>query len=109
MVGGYADLLVAEESLLSLRRPQQTMQPARGRRIRETKVNQKPGPVLVVTPDPSLSISCFTSAKSAISIANAIRVNNVAKNESKDARSVTVMWVENAQRNAANVTPVATG
>jgi len=77
--------------------------------MREAKVNQKPGPVLVTVPAPSLSISCFTSAKSAISIRNAIKLNAAAKNASKDAMRVTTTWVESEARNAINVTAAATG
>jgi len=68
----------------------------------------EPGPVLVVIPDPSLFISCLRSAKSAISMANAMRVNNAAKNASKDAIRVTTRWVEREKRNAKNMTTVAT-
>jgi len=77
--------------------------------MRETKVIQKAAPGLVVIPVPSLFTSCWTSAKSAISMANAIRVNSAAKNASRDAIRVTTKWVESAKRNAKNVTTVATG
>jgi len=77
--------------------------------MRETKVNQKPGPGLVVTPVPILSTLCLTSPKSAISMANAIRVNVAAKNASKDAIRVMTKWVESPKRNAKNMTMVATG
>lgn len=75
----------------------------------EAKVIQKPGAVLVVMPVPNLSISCLTSTKKAMSMANAIRVNNAAKNENKEAKSVRVIWVESESRNAVAVTTVATG
>lgn len=68
----------------------------------------EPGPVTVVTPEPSLSISCLTSAKSAISMAKAIKVNSAAKNASRDATRVMTRWVESAKTNATNVTMVAT-
>jgi len=105
---GYAVVFVALESL-SLRRPKQTVQAARRRRMTEAKVNQKPGAVLVLIPDPSLFISCLTSAKRAISMAKAIRVNNAAKNESRDAMSVTNKFVERAKNKAINVAAAAIG
>jgi len=77
--------------------------------MRATKVIQKAADGLVVTPVPILSNSCWMSTKSAISIANAIRVNSAAKNASRDAIRVTTKWVESAKRNAKNVTMVATG
>jgi len=77
--------------------------------MRETKVIQKAAAGLVIIPVPSLFNSCWTSAKSAISMANAIRVNNAAKNASRDAIRVTPKWVESPKRNAKNVTIVATG
>lgn len=58
-------------------------------------------------PVPNLSISCLTSAKRAMSMANAIRVNNAAKNENKEAISVTVIWVESENRRAMAVAAVA--
>jgi len=67
----------------------------------------EPGPVLVVDPAPSLSISCLTSAKRAISMANATRVNVAAKNETRDAISVTIRLVESARENATSVAAVA--
>lgn len=51
----------------------------------------------------------FTYAKSAISTANAIRVISAAKNETRDATSVTVVCVEKERRNATKVAAVATG
>jgi len=74
-----------------------------------TKVIQKAGAVRVVTPAPSFSISCLTSAKSAISMAKAIRVNVAAKNASRDATRVMTRWVESEKTNATNMTMVATG
>ena len=64
--------------------------------------------MVVVIPAPSLSNSCLTRAKSAISMANDIKVNIPAKNATKDARRVMNFLVENkAKRNAKNVAMVA--
>jgi len=51
----------------------------------------------------------FVRTRRAISIAKAMRVNSAARNETKDAMSKTVMWLENERRKAKNVTPAATG
>jgi len=93
----------------SRRRPKHTVQPASNRRISATKVIQKPGAVIVLAPISNLFISCFTRAKSAMSIANAISVNKAAKKDISDAMRVTVMWVDKESSNARNVTAVATG
>jgi len=80
------------------------------RSMRETKVNQKPGPVFVVIPDPSLLNSNLTRAKNAISMINAIRVNNAAKKATNDEIMPIIGLVENsAKANAKNVKMVATG
>jgi len=79
------------------------------RRMRATKVIQKAADGLVVMPVPILFTSCWTSAKSAISMANAIRVNSAAKNASRDAIRVKTRWLESPKMNAKNVTMVATG
>lgn len=72
---------------------------------REGKGVDAPGPVFV---DPILSNSNLTSAKSAISMANAIRVNNAAKNETKDEIMGMILLFENSpKKNARNVTTVA--
>ena len=64
--------------------------------------------MLVVIPDESPSSSNLTRAKNAISMANAIRVNIAAKNETKDEIMGMAQWVENsAKKNAKNVTMVA--
>lgn len=102
-------VFVASENLFR-RCPKHTVQPPTRRSMRETKVNQKPGPVLVVTSAPSLFNSCRTSPKSAISMANAIRVKIAAKNATRDERRVIDGRVENTEKmNAKNVTMVATG
>jgi hypothetical protein len=78
--------------------------------MRETKVNQKPGPVFVVIPVPSLSDSTLMSTRSAISTANAIRVNNAAKKATNDEMMPIIALLENrAKTNATNVTMAATG
>jgi hypothetical protein len=74
----------------------------------EKKGVDEPGAVRVVTPAPSLSISCLTSAKSAISMAKAIKVNSAAKNASRDATRVMTRWVESPKTKATNMTMVAT-
>jgi hypothetical protein len=78
--------------------------------MKETKVNQKPGAVFVVIPPPRLSNSFLMRTKSAISTANAIRVNNAAKNAINDEIMPIIALVENrAKTNAMNVAMVATG
>jgi hypothetical protein len=65
--------------------------------------------VFVEIPDESLSNSTLTNTKNAMSMANDIRVNNAAKNETKDAIMGMAQLVENsAKKNAKNVTMVAT-
>lgn len=97
-------------NLLCLLLPKQTVQPARSKRRNEAKVNQNAGAVLVLKFElfrvPS---SCLTNANRAISIANAMRVSNAARNETRDASRVTVMWVENERRRAMNDTAAAKG
>lgn len=56
-----------------------------------------------------LFISCLTRASNAISTAKAMRVMRAAKNEMRDARRVTVKWVDRERRNATKETPAATG
>jgi hypothetical protein len=120
---------------LSRRLPKQTVHPARTRRMNETKVNQKPainisygrkeeecqlkavskgernspGPVTVWASTFNLSISCFTSAYNAISIANAMRVITAVKNEMMEARRVAVRWEEKERRRATKDATAATG
>jgi hypothetical protein len=67
------------------------------------------GPVFAVIPAPSLSNSILMSAKSAISMVNAIRVNiAAAKNAARDARMGMTTWVENSvKKNARKVRMVA--
>jgi len=78
--------------------------------MRETNVSQNPGPVMVFAETPERrSISCFTRANRAISMAKAMRVSKAARKDSSDAISVTVTCDENAKTNARNVTAVATG
>lgn len=94
---------------LSRRLPKQTVHPARTRRMKETKVNQKPGPVTVWASVSSLFISCFTRAYNAISIAKAMRVMTAVKNEMMEARSVAVRWEERERRKATKAATAATG
>jgi hypothetical protein len=89
------------------RRPRQTVQPARIRRMNDTKVSQKPGAVLVVAPIPRPLTACLTSANNAISMAKAIKVMRAAVKDRRDAIRVTVMCVEKDRRNAMNVTAAA--
>lgn len=86
------------------------MQPARSKRINEANVNQNAGAVLVVKVELSkLPTCCLTRAKSAMSIANAIRVRAAARKDVREARRVTVMWVERERRRATNDTAAAKG
>ena len=55
----------------------------------------------------NLFISCFTNAKSAMSIANAMRVISAAKKDTTDASNVNVMCVDKDKMRATKVTPVA--
>jgi hypothetical protein len=104
-------VLTAEsERLLPLQHAKHTVQVPTRRRIREAKVNQKPGPVFVVIPASSLSNSTLTSAKSAISMAKAIRVKITAKSATNAAiMPMTGMVANSAKKNAKNVATVATG
>jgi len=77
--------------------------------MRETKVNQKPGPVIVRARSSKLSISCLTNASNAMSIANAIRVIVAARKDMSEARSVTVRCVERERSRATKATAAATG
>jgi len=78
--------------------------------MNETNVNQNAGAVLVVKSELfRVPTSCLTNANRAISIANAMRVRTAARNEVRDARRVTVMWVEKEKRRAINDTVAATG
>jgi len=102
--------VVALSSLLLWRHPKHTVQPPTRRSMTETKDNQKPGPVFVVIPAPSLSNSTLMSAKSAISTANAIRLNNAAKNAiNEEIMPITALDENRAKKNAKNVAMVATG
>ena len=97
-------------NLVCLLLPKQTVQPARSKRMRETNVIQNAGAVLVVKSELfRVPTSCLTNANSAISIANAMKVRRAARNETRDARRVTVMWVEKERRRAMNDTTVANG
>jgi len=70
----------ASVRFLPLQHEKHTVQLPTRRSTREAKVNQKPGPVFVVTPVPKLSSNCIlTSAKRAISTQNAITVKRNAK------------------------------
>ena len=100
----------AAPNLVCLLLPKQTVQPARSKRINEVNVIQKAGAVLVTKVElfkvPTL---CLTNAKRAISTANAIRVRRAARNDTREARRVTVMWVEKDRRRAMNDTTAAVG
>lgn len=78
--------------------------------MNETKVIQKAGAVLVINLElGNFPTSCLTNAKRAMSIANAIRVMRAARKAAREARRVTVMWVENESRRAMNETTAAVG
>jgi len=78
--------------------------------MNEANVIQNAGAVLVVKSELlRVPTSCLTNANRAISMANAMRVRRAAKNEVREARRVTVMWVENERRRAMNETAAATG
>jgi len=78
--------------LVCLLLPKQTVQPARSKRMNETKVNQNAGPVLVTKRELStVPTWCLTNAKRAMSTANAMRVMVAARNEARDAMSVKVI------------------
>lgn len=94
-----------------LRRPKQTVHPAKRRRTKATSVIQnakrimtpltgrirkesmsdKPGAVFVLVSTPRPFISCRTRAKRAMSIAKATNVTSAARKESSDAISVTII------------------
>jgi len=74
-----------------------------------TNVIQKPGAVFVRWRPGSLSVSCLRKTNNAISMAKAISVSRAARNDVKEDRSVTVIWVEKASTKAKKVTAVATG
>lgn len=105
-MGGYEEA----PDMRSLRRPKQTVQPAKSRRMSEAKVSQKPGAVFVSA---SISLTFFaswwTNAYNAISAQKAINVRRAAKKDKSDEMRVTVTWVEKEKRKATNVTAVATG
>ena len=68
----------------------------------------EPGPVFVETPDPSLLFSNLTRPKSAISMANAMRVKSAAKNATNDEITVMIGTPKNnMKKNAKNVEIVA--
>ena len=74
----------------------------------EIREVDEPGPVVVTNPAPNVFICNLTCAKSAISRTKAIRVNNDAKNATKDEIMGMALWVENSEKmNAKNVTMVA--
>lgn len=100
----------AASILVCLLLPKQTVQPARTNRMNEAKVIQKAGAVLVVKFElAKFPTSCLTNAKSAMSMANAMRVRVAARNETRDAKRVTLMWVEKERRRAMNDTMAADG
>lgn len=78
--------------------------------MREANVIQNAGAVLVVKSELfRFPTSCLTNANRAISIANAMKVRRAARNETRDARRVTVIWVEKERRRAMNDTAAANG
>lgn len=100
----------AEPDIRSRRRPKQTVHPAKSNKMKDTNVSQKPGAVLVFELTPvSFFISCFTNAKSAMSMAKAMRVMSAARKDTIDASNVTVMCEDKDKSRAMKMTPVATG
>jgi hypothetical protein len=66
--------------------------------------------VLVLERTPvSFFISCFTNAKSAMSIAKAMRVMSAARKDTIEASNVTVMCEDKDKSRAMKMTPVADG
>ena len=57
----------------------------------------------------SFFISCFTNAKSAMSMAKAMRVMSAARKDTIDASNVTVMCEDKDKSRAMKMTPVADG
>ena len=93
----------ALSNLVCLLLPKQTVQPARSKRINAANVIQNPGAVLVTKVElPKVPTFCLTKAKSAMSIANAMRVRTAARKDTREARRVTVIWVEKERRRATN-------
>ena len=72
-----------------------------------TNVIQNPGAVLVEKRLSKVPTLCLTDAKRAMSIANAMRVRTAARKDTREARRVTVMWVESERRRATNDTMAA--
>lgn len=69
-----------------------------------------PGPVEVLAlAFWRLLISCRTNARSAMSIANAIKVRKAAKKDNNDETSATATFSENEQAKAKKVNAVAVG
>jgi len=100
----------AASNLVCLLLPKQTVQPARTKRTNETNVIQKAGAVLVEKLELFKSPTRFlTYAKRAISITNAMKVRVAARNDTREARRVTVMCVEKERRRAKNDTMAAVG
>lgn len=110
-----------------LRRPKQTVHPAKRRRTKATSVIQnakrivtpltyrirkesmsdKPGAVLVLVSTPRPFISCRTRAKRTISIAKATNVTSAARKETSDAIRVRIILVDNAKTRATRVIAAA--
>jgi len=94
----------------SLRRPKHTVHPASRRRMKDTKVIQKPALVVVIPwTSGSLLTWCLRNAYSAMSTANAISVKKAAKKDVSDESKVMVTCCEAERSKAMNVTAVATG
>jgi len=78
--------------------------------MNEAKVIQKAGAVLVIKFELlNFATSCLTNAKRAMSMANAMSVMRAARNDTREARRVTVTWVEKERSRATNETTAATG
>jgi len=78
--------------------------------MNEANVIQNAGAVLVEKLELfRVPTSCLTNANRAISVANAMRVRVAARNEVRDERRVTVIWVEKERSRATNDTIAATG
>jgi len=83
-------VVVVAPARRDLRRPKQTVHPAKRRRTKATSVIQNAGAVLVLAVIPRPFISCRTRAKRAISIAKATSVTSAARNDTNEATSMTV-------------------
>jgi hypothetical protein len=83
------------------------MHPATAVRTNTTKVIQNAGPGIVVPP--TLPICPLTYAKSAMSMANTMRVMRHPRKETRDATRTTVRCVEKERSKATRITAAAIG